>query len=188
MEIPDDLTGHLLVALPKTAHTAYARGLMLVTSHWPAGCAMTQINKPIADRGFNVTQVMNSSGIECVSKNPVFNGGPDDATRVQFIHTLDWQCPSTKILNKYIGITQEVSILTAIADDDGPDYWRCTVGHRLGHPGQIEGELRGLEPWIPEHRWLIVPATIENVFGQIGDAQWVQAVDEASKLEVAKWF
>ena len=188
MNIPEDLTGQLLVAIPNTAHTAYSRGIMLVTSHWPSGSSMCMINKPYSDNGFNVTQVMKSSGVECISKNPVFHGGPDEPGRIQFVHSLDWQCPSTKVVSKEIGVTQEVSILAAIADDEGPDYWRCISGHRVGHHGQIEGELAGFDPWIPQHRWLIIPATIENVFGCIGDQQWLKAIETSSKIEVASWF
>ena len=188
MNIPEDLTGHLLVAIPNTAHTAYSRGIMLITSHWPSGSAMCMINRPASDTGLSVTQVMDSSGIECRSTRPIFYGGPDEPSRVQFIHTLDWQCASTKVLNKHIGVTQEVSILSAIAADEGPAQWRCISGHRIGHPSQIEGELAGFDPWIPEHRWLVIPATVENVFNAIGDQQWLKAIEASSKLEVASWF
>jgi putative transcriptional regulator len=188
MQYPEDLTGHLLVAIPNTAHTAYNRGIMLVTSHWPAGGASCMINKPIVDPGYSVTRIMSSSGIDFKSNSPVFYGGPDEPSRIQFVHTLDWQCPSTKVLNKHIGVTQELSILSAIAADEGPEYFRCITGHRVSGPGHLDGELQGQAPWIPQHRWLVIPATVDTVFGQIGDQQWLNAISIGTKQEVANWF
>lgn len=188
MQHLEDLTGQLLVAIPNTAHTAYSRGIMLVTSHWPSGAASCMINRPVSELNCSVSNVMHSSGIEHINKSPVFNGGPDELGRIQFIHTLDWQCPSTKIITKEIGVTQEVSILAAIANDEGPKNWRCVMGHRISGPGHLDGEMAGVKPWLPEHRWLMIPATVETVFGQIGDQQWLNAINIGTKQEVANWF
>lgn len=188
MQYPDDLTGHLLVAIPKTAHTAYVRGVMLVTSHYSAGAASCLINRPMKSPSFSVGQIMATSGVDFDSKAPVFEGGPDEPNRVQFVHSLDWQCPSTKILSKEIGVTQEVSILTAISKGEGPEHWRCVVGDRISGAGHLEGELAGQDPWIPGHRWLVIPATVDTVFGSIGDQQWIESIAKASQLETATWL
>ena len=187
MKDSENLTGTLLIAIPNTAHTAFSRGILLVTAHWPAGSAMVMINQPIRN-GFTVGGLMRNSGIDFNCNDPIFQGGPDETGRVQFIHSMDWQCPSTKMLNSEIGITGELSVLTAVSAGEGPEYYRCVAGHRLMGPGNIEGEILGQTPWLPEHRWLSIPATADNVFRAIGDEQWLNAIDQASKLEVAHWF
>jgi putative transcriptional regulator len=187
MERPDDLTGQLLVAIPNTAHTAYSRGIMLVTSHWPAGASSLMINQ-IAKNSLTVTALMHNMGIDYTCNDPIFWGGPDDPTRIHFVHSLDWQCSSTKLVTEHIGVTQEMSILAAISSGDGPENWRCVIGHRISGPGHLDGELQGMPPWIPEHRWLTVPATPANVFRGIGDNQWLHTVNECSHKEVSSWF
>jgi putative transcriptional regulator len=187
-----NMVGQLLVAIPNTAHTAYVRGVMLVTAHWPAGSASCLINKPLNNQQ-TVTTIMRNAGIDARSDEPIFYGGPDETNRVQFIHTLDWQCASTKKITPGIGLTQELSILAAVARGQGPQYWRCIAGHRLltnspGLPDCIEGEISGMPPWNMGHRWLSLPATVANVFGSVGDEQWLEAVNESSRLEVDSWF
>lgn len=186
-QLDDNLTGSLLVAIPNTDHKAYVRGVMMVTAHWSAGSASCMINRPL-NGGQRVTAIMRNAGIDFNCPEPVFYGGPDETNRVQFIHTLDWQCPSTKPLTKYLGITQEFSILAAIANGSGPSAWRCIAGHRTNTAGAIEGELSGQPPWSPGHRWLILPATVENTFTGVDDEQWLSCIEESSRLEVAGWF
>jgi putative AlgH/UPF0301 family transcriptional regulator len=183
----DDLTGQLLIAIPNSAHTAYIRGVMLVTAHWPSGSAACVINRTIRN-GYTVGNLMQSAGIDFPCNEPIFAGGPDEPNRIQFIHSMDWQCSGTKQLNKHIGITNEMSILASISGSQGPRFWRCICGHRLLGPGHIEGELSGQEPWIPEHRWLTAPADLSTTFNGLGDEQWINAINESSKLEIATWF
>ena len=183
----DSLLGQLLIAIPNTAHSGYIRGVMLVTAHWPAGSATTLINRPLRN-GFTVGHIMQNAGITAINNDPIYYGGPDEPGRIQFVHSLDWQCAGTKILNKDLGVTAELYILSAIAAGEGPKYWRCIAGHRLNGPGHMEGEIQGESPWIPEHRWLIAPGTIETVFKSAGDDQWMNSINEASKIHVANWL
>jgi len=183
----ESLLGHLLIAIPNTAHSGYLRGVMLVTAHWPAGAATTLINRPLRN-GYTVGHIMQNAGIKSNSSDPIYYGGPDEPGRIQFVHSMDWQSPGTKPLNKYLGVTAEMYILSAIASGEGPEYWRCIAGHRLNGPGHMEGEIAGVSPWIPEHRWLTVPGTVDTVFRGSGDDQWMSSITEASKLQVANWF
>jgi putative AlgH/UPF0301 family transcriptional regulator len=188
----DNLTGQLLVAIPNTAHTAFTRGVMLVTNQWAGGYTSFMINR-VLNTGQTVSVVMQNAGINFTCPDPIFYGGPDETHKVQFVHTLDWQCSSTKPLTDKIGITHEFSLLAAIAAGNGPDHWRCVLGHRIvtnapGYPEAIHGELSGLPPWKPGDRWLTLPATIPNVFTGINDEQWLNCVTESSRLEVANWF
>lgn len=188
----DSLLGQLLVAIPNTAHSGYIRGVMLVTAYWPDGAATTLINRPLRN-GYTVGHIMQNSGIDHRCPDPIYYGGPDEPGRIQFVHTLDWQCPGTKPLNNYLGVTAEMYILSAIPADTGPSHWRCIAGHRYlnnlpGHPPTLHGELSGLPPWVPEHRWLTLPGTIESVFHNTGDDQWMNCITEAGKLKVSSWF
>ena len=181
------LTGQVLIAIPNTAHHGYVRGVMLITSHWPAGSAGIIINRPIQN-SLTVGEVMRNVGISFNCNEPIFMGGPDDLNKIQVVHSLDWHSSGTKHLNDQIGLTSDISILAALSEGKGPRFWRFACGQRLQPPGEIEGELIGEKPWIPEHRWLTAPATEELVFNGLGDEQWINAINESSKIEVASWF
>lgn len=182
-----NLAGTLLVAIPNTAHSGYVRSVMLVTGHWSKGTSSVVLNRPFKT-GITVGNIMYNAGIAYKCDEPVFEGGPDQQGRIQFVHSLDWQCAGTKVLNEHIGVTVENSILTAIAQEEGPRLWRCIAGHRLLGPGFTEGELRGEPPWEPGHRWLTIPATIESTFIGLGDQQWLECVNEHTRQSVNHFF
>jgi putative AlgH/UPF0301 family transcriptional regulator len=187
MEYTDELTGRLLVSLPNTAHHQLARSVMLVTANWPTGSSSMMINKPLTN-GYNVSAVMRNAGLEYRSLDPVFLGGPHEQNRIQVIHTLDWQCNGTKTLTRNLGITGELSVLAAISHGEGPRLWRCVTGQRLTGPDELDDEIKGSPPLTPDHGWLVLDATIDNVFTTTGDQQWFNSIDESSKLHVASWF
>jgi putative AlgH/UPF0301 family transcriptional regulator len=185
-------TGQLLIALPNTAHNEYSHGVMLVTSHWSRGYSSCMINRRLAPYQ-TVGNLMQTMGIHYPSRDPIFYGGPDDSQKVSFVHTLDWQCSSTKILTEELGMTHEYSILAALAAGGGPMNWRCVAGHRLvvndpDLPESIHGEISGEPPWTPGHRWMTLPATPERVFTSFDDEQWLTSIDESAKLKVSSWF
>jgi putative AlgH/UPF0301 family transcriptional regulator len=145
------------------------------------------LNKPLTN-GYNVVVVMRNAGLEYRSMDPVFLGGPHEQSRIQVIHTLDWQCNGTKTLNRNLGITGELSVLAAISRGEGPRLWRCIAGHRLTGPDELTDEIQGNPPYTSEHGWLLLNSTIENVFNTTGDEQWFNAIEESSRLQVASWF
>jgi len=182
-----NLTGQILVAIPNTAHEHYHRGLLLVTSHGRSFSNCIQFNKPILN-GLNIGTIMAHSGLKYSGNDPVYWGGPDEQSKVHFIHTLDWATASTRMLNENIGITTEISILAAISQGLGPIRWRCVIGSKNNKPGFLEGEMSGEYPWTKQHRWLTVPADPTYIFDKVGDDQWLEAVEAAGKLEVKAWF
>jgi len=187
MEYLDELTGRLLVSLPMTAHNQLARSVMLVTANWPTGSSSMMLNKPLTN-GYNFSIVMRNAGLEYTSLDPVFLGGPHEQNRIQVIHTLDWQCNGTKTLSRNLGVTGELSVLAAIGRGEGPRLWRCIAGHRLTGPDELTNEIHGVPPLTPDHGWLILEATMGNVFTTTGDEQWFNAIEESSRLHVASWF
>jgi putative AlgH/UPF0301 family transcriptional regulator len=187
MKPQKNLMGQILVAIPNTHHSHFVRGLLLVTSHWSVGTSSVMFNKPL-NTNYTVGSVLRNAGIESNRREPLFFGGLDETNRVQFIHSLDWATPNTKQITEEIGLTADNSILTAIAADDGPRYWRCCMGQRMLVPGNLEGEILGEPPWDPGDRWMTVPATLDLVFSGTGDEQWISAIETAAKTEVDTWF
>lgn len=186
----ENLTGQLLISMPNTTPGPYRRSVMLVTGDWYpgegnlVGCTSSVLNR-VSDTGATMSLVMRNFSLPAQDPNPIFIGGQDEPNRMYFIHTLDWQCASTKHLTKDIGLTAEAGILTAIAAGNGPEHWRCMFGHRAVRQDAVRAEINGDSK---EHKWMMIPATVESVFHTMSDEQWLNAINTASKLEVASWF
>jgi putative AlgH/UPF0301 family transcriptional regulator len=185
--LDEELVGKLLVTMPNTKHELFTRSVLLVASNWPTGSETIVINKP--QPNISVSQVMRNSGVDYHGPECVYWGGISDHSKVQFLHTLDWQCFGTRPISSSLGITSEINILAAIAGGDGPAHWRCISGHSIGAAGELEKQQNGDHPYEdPRFRYLTIPATPSSVFAYRGDEQWLESIKEAGRREVSNWF
>ena len=182
-----DLVGQLLLTLPNSLHKDLTRVSMVVSQNWPTGSECLVVNRPL--RHVTVAQVMANAGIEYGGTDVVYWGGGTDVHRIQVIHSLDWTGPSTRSLNRWLGVTSDVSILAAIAGGQEPDHWRCISGHLVCGPHELEQQLHSLEPFSdPRWGYLKTEATIPLVFTGSTDEQWLEGIAAAGKEQIATWF
>ncbi len=181
-----NLTGHIIVSQPKGIESVFSKGVILVAKHNAEGAWGVMINKPT--NRVNLGQVMKSTGISYNSNDPIYVGGPVDTHRIHVVHSLDWKSPNTITVTPDIGITSEMTVMAAIASNDGPNLYRVCVGLSGWTAGQLEGEYRGLPPWKPEHRWLDAPASIEAIFEAKEDDQWEKCISIVASTKVSDWL
>lgn len=144
------------------------------------------VNKPTEK--ITLDMVMKSAGIFSNKKDKIYFGGPVDTQRVHVLHTLDWTTGSTMAITKDIGITNEISILAAIAQDQGPALYRVCLGVSSWAPDQLREEYDAIPPRKQQDSWLDSPATIETVFHLSDDEQWQQAIEHVAKNAVKSWL
>lgn len=180
------LSGQLLIAQPKNQDRYFSRTVVLVAQHSESGAWGVVVNKPA--KTVTMVDIMSAVGIEYSNSEMIFVGGPVEPTRVHVIHTLDWCSPSTLKISKDIGITGDISILSAISAGSGPSLYRAGVGLSVWSAGQLDGEQGGKAPWTPEHRWLTTPATIELCLQGSGQEQWQRAIDDSVQQQIATLF
>ena len=185
--IEQNYTGYLLAAHPKRTDPILRRGTMLIIDHDASGAIGLQINKPYVS---NVTlnSVMNNVGLNVDNDQALYNGGPESTNRIHIIHTLDWFSPTTNKITDQIGISSDLSVLSAISEDEGPTYFRAVAGFTRWLPGHIEGEILGEDPWTINHSWSFIPAEPEIVFGYTDIDQWHKVITDSSRHQVANWF
>ena len=186
--------GQILIAQPKCVTNFFARSTILVIAHTNQGAWGVITNRVFNKLESGLEVVMNQAGIEYSADQPepLYVGGPVETNRIHVIHSMDWFSSGTQIVRgDYlcgIGVTSDLSILAAIANNQGPEHYRVAIGMCAWGPGQLEGEMAGIPPWLPEHRWLSVPATIENVFEFEESFQWQNAISEAASDATKEWF
>lgn len=181
-----NLTGHILCAQPKSIDPYFARSVIAIASHSAQNSWGIMVNKLHAN--LTISNVMESVGIEYKDDSSVYVGGPVEPGRIHVIHSLDWTGLTTIAITPEIGITGDLSILTAIASGQGPNLYRIVAGLCVWGPNQLDGEYRGLPPWKPEHRWLDAPATIESIFNQNGNNQWEKSIEIVANSVISTWF
>jgi putative transcriptional regulator len=181
-----NLSGHILVAQPKTRESIFSKSVVLVAHHDQNGAWGVMVNKPTPK--VTLDTVMSSTGISYINPEPIYVGGPVDTHRVHVVHSLEWRVSSTVIVTPEIGITSELSVMAAIAKGAGPRLYRVCVGISAWAQGQLDGEYKGLPPWKLEHRWLDAPATIESVFNLSNDEQWEKSIELVANNKISDWF
>lgn len=180
------LNGHLLIAQPKNTDNNFSKTVVLVAQHSETGAWGVVVNKPA--KRVTMIDVMSAAGIAYESPDLAYIGGPVEPTRVHVIHTLDWSGPTTMKISETIGITGDMSILTAISSGEGPARYRAGVGLAVWSAGQLDGEQSGQTPWTPDHRWLTTPATVELCLTGEGEEQWQRAIDAAVQQHISSLF
>lgn len=180
------LNGQLLISQPKSRDRFFNKAVVLIAQHTEAGAWGVVVNKPA--KTVDMTDIMLAAGIEYSTDEKIFVGGPVEPTRVHVIHTLDWTSPSTLVIADNIGITGDVSILSAISTGSGPALYRAGVGLAVWSAGQLEGEQSGMPPWTESHQWLTTPAIVDLCLTGSGLEQWQQAIDANVNQTISMLF
>lgn len=182
----NNLTGSIIVAPPLSEDPYFSHSVILIAKHSPAGSWGLVVNKPTSV--VTMDHIMKSAGIVSSKKDKVYFGGPTENNRVHIIHTLDWASSSTITITKDIGITNDMSILAAISQNQGPALFRTCIGVCGWDAGQLDGEYQGNSPWKSQNRWLDVSATIESVFHLTDEEQWRRAIDLVAQHKISNWL
>ena len=186
----ENYKGRLLIAQPRNKGNIFEEGVVLMINHSQRGSWGLMINRTIKDNDCSLADILEHVGMENVNyiNAPLYVGGPVDRQRVCIVHSADWSSPNTVEITPSISVTTDISILAALCDTNGPEKYRVMCGVSAWAPGQLEGEMRGQEPWTREHQWLTLPATSEIVFDSEPESQWVHCLTRAVDLEVKEWF
>ena len=180
------LAGQILVSQPKNQVGPFSKSVVLIAEQGLTGAWGVIVNRPSSS--VSMKDVMLAVGIESPSEEIVYIGGPVEPVRVQVIHTMDWFSPSTLKITDEIGITGDVSILSAISTGQGPRLYRAGVGLSVWSAGQLEGEQSGIDPWNESHKWLVAPANIELCLTGAGDEQWQRAINQCVNKRISDYF
>lgn len=186
MSTSESLAGQLIVAPPKNQEGHFSKTVVLVAQHGLSGAWGVVVNRPA--KTVTMQAIMSAAGIEYGGNETVYIGGPVEPTRVHVVHSLDWSSSTTMRVTDDIGITGDMSILSAIAAGEGPRLYRAGIGLSVWSAGQLDGEMSGLEPWTPSHQWLTVPSSIDLCLTGGGEEQWQRAINECVNRRIASLF
>ncbi|KAF0113438.1 MAG: hypothetical protein FD149_2136 [Rhodospirillaceae bacterium] len=164
------LGGQCLVAMPLMSDPHFAKAVVYICTHTPAGAMGLVLNRTIDAITF--PDLLEQLGIQvtpvCRGIHVHF-GGPMEGGRGFVLHSADYMHEATIMVDRHVGLTATIDVLKAIADGHGPRRSILALGYAGWRSGQLDDELR-------QNVWLTVPPDEELVFGGDLDHKWDQAM------------
>lgn len=179
--------GHLLLANPNNPRNEGYRSVHMIVTHLEHIAVGLQINNP--HRDLTLSRVSHNIGIDHEGEAPVYFGGSINQHKIHVIHSLDWSGVGTVPLTDNIGLTNDVSVLIALAQKQGPKYYRACAGYYCWDEGRLDIEVEGSVSLIENpYRWELLPATIENTFEYEPNEQWTRCLEAVARHKVSAWL
>jgi putative transcriptional regulator len=178
--------GQLLAANPNNPKDGLSGSVILIVNHNEQATVGIQVNARLLD--MELSGVMSGLGIDYIGNDPLYRGGNIDGGKVHVIHSTDWEGMSTVKINDQLAITNDLSILAAISQGEGPEYFRACVGFWMWEAGVLEIQLNAKIDTDVQHRWESITGNVKNVFENEGVEQWYEALESSARKQVSHWF
>ena len=169
--LPNQVTGRLLVAVPKMPDPRFRNTIILMIEHNKNGALGLIINRPLGFAEFEMESKQEGADILPKSKTLVFSGGPVKPRKSFIIHTTDYENNGTVKIAHGVWMTANLGILHAIASGKGPKKILHVIGYSGWSPGQLETEMS-------RDDWHASPVTPELVFNKNQEGKWEKALEE----------
>lgn len=171
-ELPMDLEGTILIAMPSMGDPRFHQSVVLLCSHSDKGAMGLILNKPNSE--IRMSDVLDQLDIEIapdMSDMVVHFGGPVETGRGFVLHSDDYTSSlHTMQVPGGFGMTATLDILEEIARGTGPDSALMMLGYAGWGPGQLEAE-------IVQNGWLTAEVTPALVFQTPAKDQWTAALE-----------
>lgn len=165
------LTGKLLIAMPGMGDPRFEHGVVYLCSHGEDGAMGLIVNKPAGD--LTLAGLLDKLGIrvsDLTAPGRIHFGGPVETGRGFVLHSMDYGGnESTLEVDRGIGMTATLDILSDIAHGRGPERKIVALGYAGWGPGQLESE-------IAENGWLTADASPEILFRPDDGGKWAAAL------------
>lgn len=178
--------GQLLIASPANPQDTLYQSVILILAHTNSTAIGVQLNRPI--KSLSIKSLARAQGLTIQVNQPLWYGGNMDNGKIHIIHTSDWSCAKTTRFNDDISVTSDLSILEAIADGTGPEYYRACAGYWIWEHGMLDQQLTVNKNNSTVHKWEIAPSAAPAVFEDSGVDQWLNNLEDFAQHKIDTWF
>ena len=158
------LNGQLLIAMPSMTDQRFANTVIYICTHTEEGAMGLVINKTCDNIDFpdlldqlEIDYPDNSNQLHFLKNITIHEGGPVESGRGFILHSADYVQETTLIISETIALTATIDILSAIANNEGPQDYLIALGFSGWGKGQLESEIK-------RNSWLTIEADEELVF------------------------
>lgn len=182
--VKNSLLGKLLVANPLNPKDGLDHSVIMIVSYSPSVSMGLRLNLPQKNLRFG--SIFHQLGLSYSGDDPVYHSGNLNSDKIQVVHSLDWRGFSTVELAPGLGLTQDLSVITALSRDQGPEHFRACAGLLSWIDGSLDQQLNPLNQTL--HKWELTTATVESVFAYDEMTQWHYCVEATAREQVNRWF
>jgi putative transcriptional regulator len=166
------LAGQLLVATPVIHNGMFHKSVIYLFAHNDDGAMGLIINQKLELVNYaSLLEGMDLPDNVAERALPVYCGGPLERARGFVLHSADYRRPFTLATAGDLAVTASTSILSDIAQEQGPKDALLAVGYAGWSAGQLEAEIE-------QNSWITVPATPHLVFHTDNELKWATASKE----------
>lgn len=179
--------GNLLISNPSNPQDELDKSVILLVTHTDSLAIGLQVNRIQPESSLAI--VSQNLGIPYYGPDPIFYGGNVAVNKIHIVHTLDWRGMGTVPISKYLGVTNDISILAAIEQNQGPRYYKACAGYWIWEDSRLDQQLESkFRTEAEPHKWELTQATIQNVFELDSDIMWGICLEQSIKEKVDQFF
>jgi len=185
----DRFSGHILASSPAMFQEDIQQQVILLISHTSQLAIGVQINHEAM--GQSLQAIGKRMGIDIPGSDPIWNGGTLGRDKIHIIHSTDWMGSSSVRITDDIAVTNEVSILLAMSQNEGPKYYKACSGFYSWSHDELMHSLgvKSASVKIYQTAWEIVPASTDLIFlDRGGDQQWLKTLEASATYQSTRWF
>ncbi|WP_249411678.1 MULTISPECIES: YqgE/AlgH family protein [Marinomonas] len=165
----DSFKNHFLISMPHLDDPHFEHTVIYLCEHTKAGAMGIIINRP---SNVDFTELADHLGIQIhsprLTSEPIYTGGPVEAERGFILHTTDKVWSNTLRVTDEVSLSASLEALEDIAQGNGPEAFRITLGCAGWDAGQLETE-------IANNDWLVCEADLDVLFHTPSDMQFTAA-------------
>jgi putative transcriptional regulator len=171
-----DLTGTLLIAPPKLKNNFWYKSVIFLTEHHKNGSMGLILNKRSQ---MTASEFSEQVGLRFNIPGYIYLGGPVNMKALSMLHSSEWNCSNTMLINDDFAISSAEDLLVRLGDGDAPRQFRLFLGLCGWAPNQLMEELKGTPPRDHSISWLTASADYEIAFDSDLKDQWNNAVERS---------
>ena len=163
----DNLTRHLLIAMPGLQDDNFSQTVTLICEHNDEGVMGITLNRKSQ---FLVAELFKELNLDVTNYDAalLFEGGPLQPENGFILHRNDdnnrWE--NTINVTSDICLTTSKDIIEAIAVNNGPEDFHISLGYAGWSNEQLHNEMI-------ENSWLTFPASADKIFNTDADDIWL---------------
>lgn len=172
-----NLVGKIIIAPPKVRGNFWQKTVVFVTENHSKGSVGLTLNKPSS---MTVRDFAAQHNVDIPDDGFVHVGGPVNVKAFTMLHSSDWRCDNTMLINKDFSLSSSPNMLQQLAMGNKPRHWRLFVGLAGWTAGQLESEIQGNPPYDHTMSWLVANPDHSIVFDLDNKDQWTESIERSS--------
>lgn len=178
--------GQLLCANPRNPRDGLESSVILIVNQTPQLAVGIQLNRRLENLSFS--EVAANLEIDYEGDESIYYGGNLGTGKIHVVHSADWAGISTVRINQEISVTSDPSIISSLAQGQGPEYFRACAGFWIWDENHLEIQMDPGSGDRVLHRWECAAATISNIFEYSDKQQWLECLNQSAMSQINQWF